>query len=151
MDDIEELSVADPADVAVAHEYLALKARIAEARHRAERLRHLAEHVEALASQDAHILEELEGALGMREQLQIEQLDRELGGRRLAEVAVAILARELQPGQAVHYKDWFALLQSAGVRVKGRDPLASFLAQISRCPDVEALGQRSGRYRLRAA
>ena len=151
MEHINELGVADPADVAVAHEYLALKARIAEARQRAERLRSLADRVEALASQDAHILEELEGALGMRDQLQIEQLDRELGGRRLAEVAVTILVRELHPGQAVHYKDWFALLHSAGFRVKGKDPLASFLAQISRSPDVEAVGQRSGRYRLRAA
>lgn len=149
--DAPELQLADPAEMAVAHEYLALKARIVEGRDRARRLHKLAEHVETQIAQDEHILGELEGALGMRAQLQIEQLDRELGGKRLLEVAVTILRRELQPGQTVHYKEWFALLQSAGFRIKGKDPLASFLAQVSRSPEVEAVGQRSGQYRLRAA
>jgi hypothetical protein len=149
--DAATLGLADPTEVAVAEEYLMLKQRVAEARQRAERLRQLAEHLEAQASQDEHILQELEGALGMRAQLQIEQLDRALSGRRVAEVAVAILKRERQPGQAVHYKDWFALLQAAGFKVAGKDPLASFLAHVSRAPEVEALGGRSGKYRLRAA
>jgi hypothetical protein len=149
--DAAELELADPAEVAVAHEYLSLKARIAEGRERAERLRDLAEHVEAQVAQDERLMGQLEGVLGLRAQMQIEQLDRELGGKRLLEVAIAVLERELEPGQPIHYKDWFALLRAAGFRVKGQDPVASFLAQLSRSPRVEAVGQRSGRYRLRAA
>lgn len=135
----------------VAREYLALKVRLREARERADRLRRLADHVERQVAQDEHILHELEGALGMRAQLQIEHLDRTLSGKRVAEVAVAVLKRERGPGQAVHYREWFALLQAAGFRVAGQDPLASFLAQVSRFPDVEAIGDRSGKYRLKAA
>lgn len=145
------LNLADPAEMELASEYLLVKARVTELRERADRLLRLAEHVGQQAAQEEHVLQELEGALGMRAQLQIEQLDLALSGRRMAEVAVAVLRRETQPGQAVHYRDWFALLQSAGFKVTGKDPLASFLAQVSRAPEVEAVGDRSGRYRLRAA
>ena len=81
----------------------------------------------------------------------IEQLDRELGGRRLQEIAVSVLAQQIEPGQAVHYRDWYALLCAAGYRARGKDPLASFLAQINRADGVEPVGSRTGRYRLRAA
>lgn len=145
------LQLADPAEMELAKEYLAIKARVEDARDRAQTLRRLAEHVESQAAADEHVLRELEGALGMRVQLQIEQLDLALSGQRVAEVAVAIAERELAPGQVIHYKQWFALLQAAGFRVRGKDPLASFLANISRAPQVEALGNRSGQYRLRAA
>lgn len=135
----------------IAVEYQALRERIADARERADRLRALADHVDELARRDEHALHELEGALGIAPQLQIEQLDHELGGRRLQEIAVEILAREITPGQTIHYRDWYALLCAAGYRARGKDPLASFLAQINRAERVEPLGARSGRYRLRAA
>jgi hypothetical protein len=144
-------ALGDPAEADIAREYLNLKRKITECRERADRLRRLANHVERQAAEDEHMLREFEGALGMRAQLQIEQLDQALRGRRLAEVAVAVLKRELEPGQAVHYRDWFALLKSAGFTVSGKDPLATFLAQVSRAPEVEPIGERSGRYRLRAA
>lgn len=145
------VQLADPAETALAHEFLALKARIAEARERVDRLRALADHVERQATRDEHVLRELEGALGLAAQMQIEQLDRELGGRRLLEVAISVLEREIEPGQTVHYRDWYALLCAAGFRARGQDPLANFLAQISRSTDIESVGQRTGRYRLRAA
>jgi hypothetical protein len=151
MDPVERLNLADPAEMEVAKEYLAIKSRIADARDRADRLRRLAEHVEQQAAADEHILRELEGALGMRAQLQIEQLDLALSGKRVAEVAIAVAKRQLSPGQVIHYKEWFALLQAAGFRVNGKNPLASFLAHVSRAPEVEAVGKRSGQYRLRAA
>jgi LPS O-antigen subunit length determinant protein (WzzB/FepE family) len=148
--DAAALDVADSAEQQLAQEYLTMRTRLIEARERANRLRRLAEHLEARVADEEHALRELEGALGMRAQLQIEQLDRALRGRRVAEVAVAILKRELQPGQVVDYKDWFALLQSAGFRVAAKDPLGSFLAHVSRSSEVESLGDRSGRYRLRS-
>ena len=146
-----DVQLADPAELAIAQEYLSLKERIGEARQRADRLRTLAEHLDEQAGRDEHTLRELEGALGLAAQLQIEQLDHELGGKRLQEIAVTVLAREIQPGQAVHYREWYALLCAAGYRARGKDPLASFLAQINRSDRVEAIGGRSGRYRLRAA
>jgi hypothetical protein len=145
------VQLADPAELAIAQEYLSLKERIGEARQRADRLRTLAEHLDEQAGRDEHTLRELEGALGLAAQLQIEQLDRELGGKRLQEIAVTVLAREIQPGQAVHYREWYALLCAAGYRARGKDPLASFLAQINRADRVEPIGGRSGRYRLRVA
>ncbi|MEV4422479.1 hypothetical protein AB0L40_21255 [Patulibacter sp. NPDC049589] len=141
----------DPADTALAQEFLAIKDRIAEAKDRADRLRALADHLERQAARDEHALRELEGALGLAAQMQIEQLDRDLGGRRLLEVAVAVLEREVEPGQAVHYREWYALLCAAGFRAKGQDPLANFLAQISRSEKVEPVGRRTGQYRLQAA
>ena len=149
--DAAGLRLADPAEMELAKEYLAIKGRVVEARDRADRLRRLADHIEAQAISDEHILRELQGALGMRAQLQIEQLDQALSGRRVAEVAVAIARRDLQPGQVIHYREWFALLQAAGFRVAGKDPMASFLSNVTRSPEVEAVGKRSGRYRLRAA
>jgi hypothetical protein len=145
------LQLADPAELAIAQEYLSLKERVGEARSRADRLRALAEHLDDQAAQDEHSLRELEGVLGLAAQLQIEQLDRDLGGKRLQEIAVAVLAREIKPGQAVHYRDWYALLCAAGYRARGKDPLASFLSQINRAEGVEPIGGRSGQYRLRAA
>jgi hypothetical protein len=146
-----DLQLADPAEFALAQEYLSLKERVTDARTRAERLRTLAEHLDQQVSEDEHTLRGLEGVLGMAAQLQIEALDRELGGKRLAEIAVAVLARETRPGQTVHYREWYALLCAAGYRARGKNPLASFLAQISRAEQVESLGGRSGQYRLRAA
>ena len=145
------VELADPVETALAQEFLSLKAKVSEAKERASRLRALAEHLDEQCERDEHALRELEGALGLAAQMQIEQLDRELGGRRLLEVAVAVLAHRVTPGQAVHYRDWYALLQAAGFRVKGHDPLANFLAQISRSADVEPVGGRSGKYRLRVA
>jgi hypothetical protein len=146
-----DVQLADPAELAIAQEYLSLKERIGEARQRADRLRTLAEHLDEQAGRDEHTLRELEGALGLAAQLQIEQLSHELGGKRLQEIAVTVLAREIQPGQAVHYREWYALLCAAGYRARGKDPLASFLAQINRADRVEPIGGRSGRYRLRVA
>lgn len=146
-----DLELADPTEMAIAREYLNLKERVAEARNRADRLRALAEHLDDQASHDERALRGLEGALGMAAQLQIEQLDREFGGKRLQEIAVEVLSREIRPGQAIHYRDWYALLCAAGYRARGKDPLASFLAQINRAEGVESLGGRTGRYRLRAA
>jgi hypothetical protein len=138
-------------DLALAHEYLALKARLLDGRERADRLRKLADHVEEQVARDEHALAELEGALGMRAQLQIEALDKELRGRRVQEVAIEVLARDVGFGKPVHYRHWYALLRAAGYHVKGKDPLANFLAQVSRAEGVEPVGQRTGRYRLRAA
>ena len=110
-----------------------------------------AEHSEAQASRDEQLLAELEAALGLASQLRLEHLDARLGGQRLEQVAVELLNRDREFGETIHYREWFTLLQRAGHHVGGKDPLATFLAQISRSQSVERVGQRSGMYRLRAA
>lgn len=70
-----------------------------------------------------------------------------LKGARIRAVAVRLLAASEQAGQPVHYSEWFASLGRAGFGVAGRDPLATFLTQISRSPVVEKTGG-PGLYRL---
>lgn len=140
----------DPAE-ALMDECRAMAERVRAGRRRAEQLRALAEYAEAQANRDEQILAELEAALGMAPQLRIEDLDRRLGGQRLEEIAIDLLRRERRFGEAIHYREWFALIERAGHQVAGRDPHATFLAQLRRSEHVEAVGRRSGRYRLRAA
>ena len=136
-------------DEALHREWRALRESICEGRERAGRHRALADALEAAVARDEHLLAELEELLDLRPQLRIEHLDRRLRGQRLREVAVEVLARERGFGEPVHYRQWFALLRRAGHDVAGKDPLASFLAQVSRSPEVERVGERSGIYRLR--
>jgi hypothetical protein len=128
-----------------------LTAQIVSQRERADRLRALAGHLDDQADRDERLLGELRSALGLDPQLRIEDLDRRLKGRRLREVALEILTREVGPGRPIHYKQWYGLLRAAGFTVGGRDPVATFLAQVQRTSNVVRVGRRSGIYQLTAA
>jgi len=138
------------ADEPLVEEFAALALRLADGRERAARLRALADHAEAQAARDERMLGELESALGIAAQLCLEDLDPRLRGQRLEEIAIDLLRAQLDFGRPIHYREWFALLRRAGHHVAGKDPLATFLAQLSRSTSVEPVGQRSGLYRLRA-
>lgn len=127
-----------------------MAARVREGRERADRLRALADHSEAQAARDELLLAELEAALGLADQLRLEDLDPRLGGQRLEQIAVGLLRQQRQFGEAIHYRDWFRLVRMAGYEVTGKDPLATFLTQLRRSDAVESVGRRSGLYRLRA-
>jgi hypothetical protein len=142
------LEVARSSGSDLEQEYRALVSQVVEQRERADRLRTLADQIEENAARDEHLLDELAALLGKDAQLRIEDLDARLRGQRLREVAIEILRREIGPGQPIHYKQWYGLLTSAGYRVAGRDPVATFLAQVHRAEDVERIGARTGRYRL---
>jgi hypothetical protein len=129
----------------------AMAVRVREGRERADRLRALADHSEAQAARDEQLLAELEAALGLADQLRLEDLDPRLGGQRLEQVAVELLRQEREFGETIHYRDWFALIRKAGYHVSGKDPIATFLAQLQRSDEVEPVGRRTGLYRLRAA
>ncbi|MET0559702.1 MAG: hypothetical protein ABW065_13705 [Solirubrobacterales bacterium] len=133
---------------ALGEQFEELSARVIQHRERAEVLQRLAEQASAQACADERLLEELAGALGNACQLRIEQLDRRLRGQRLQEVAVEILASRLPPGATIHYRQWFDWVENEGFRVGGKDPLATFLAQIARSPRVLSAGRRSGLYML---
>lgn len=132
-------------------EYESLLARVTQQREQADRLRALAEQFEERTAADEHLLEELAAALGMSAQLRIDQLSARLRGQRLREVALDILRSHWNPGAAIHYREWFDLVQQHGGKVGGKDPLATFLAQVHRAPGVVSVGRRTGRYRLTAA
>lgn len=128
--------------------YRELLAQVVEQRERADRLRLLADQMQANAERDEHLLGELEALLGKDPQLRLEELDHRLRGQRLREVAIEVLKREVGPGRLIHYKQWYELLVASGYRVRGRDPVATFLAQVHRAEGIERVGHRSGRYRL---
>jgi hypothetical protein len=61
---------------------------------------------------------------------------------------VAELRLRLQPGQTIHYRQWFSWVEEEGFKVGGKDPLATFLGQIGRSPRAVPAGRRSGLYTL---
>jgi hypothetical protein len=113
-----------------------------------DRMQEIVSALQERLTEDEHVLGELEGVLGTAAQLRIEALDARLYGRRLEEIAIAVLRDERGVGVEVHYRDWFELVRAKGHRIKGKDPLGTFLAQINRSGAVERVGRRSGRYRL---
>jgi hypothetical protein len=117
-------------------------------RTRLERFQALVDTLNERLERDEHLLGELDGLLGTAAQLRLEALDPRLHGRRLEEVAIAVLREEFGAGVEVHYRDWFELLRTRGHRVKGKAPLDTFLAQINRSSSIERVGRRTGRYRL---
>jgi hypothetical protein len=130
-------------------EAAALGHRIAAQAEQAERLRGLAERLERQTEEDRHALRDLEGILGEAAQLQIDDLDKRLGGQRLERVAIRLLNERPEAAAGIHYREWFDLVRDAGYQVSGQNPLGTFLAQINRSSAIERVGVRTGRYRLR--
>jgi hypothetical protein len=113
-----------------------------------DRLRQIVEHLAERLDRDERLLEELDSLLGKAAQLRLEELDPRLRGQRLEEIAIRILLEDRGPRAEVHYREWFELLRARGLRVSGKDPLGTFLAQINRSPSVQRVGRRTGRYKL---
>lgn len=132
-------------------EYQLLVVRVEQQRAQADRLRALAEQLEDRTQRDEHLLEELAGALGVASQLRIEELSPRLRGQRLQEVALEVLRATWGQDREIHYRTRYDLVVERGHKVGGKDPLATFLAQIHRAPGVVSSGRRSGRYRLAAS
>ena len=140
-------ATSDP-HAALLDEYRELARSIASQRERAERLRALADQATAHAEDQERSLRDLAELLGIDPQLRLEELDARLRGHRLQEIAIRVVAERHPKGEPIHYKQWYALLREAGYSVGGKDPLATFLASVSRSTLVESLGRRSGLYVL---
>jgi hypothetical protein len=145
------LESVSPTVEALHREYRVVEARLAQSEVLAERLRQLFDQAEDQVRAERAMLDGLAGVLGISAQRTIDDLDERLRGARLREVAVQVLERHCHAGQAIHYREWFQLVRAEGHAIAGKDPLATFLAQISRASRVEAAGKRSGLYTLRAA
>jgi hypothetical protein len=50
--------------------------------------------------------------------------------------------------EPIHYRAWYELLLEEGVTATGKDPLATFLTQITRSPVVARVAGASGIYQL---
>jgi hypothetical protein len=128
-----------------------LVARLAEVQERVEHFETLASETREEARSLAHSIHAIEEVAGLAPQLAMCEISEELRGERLREVALEVLQRLSTSGDPVHYRIWFDALVQSGYRILGRDPLATFLTQITRIEKVESVGRRSGLYRLRIA
>jgi hypothetical protein len=146
MGELADLAAAS--DRVLQRERRRLTRSISELRRRTQVHREILESMEEQLAQEERLLREVEELSDGRPQLRLERLDRQLRGRRLQEVAVEVLRLEVGPDQPIHYREWFSLLRAHGFEVGGRDPLNSFLTGVGRAEGVEALGGRSGLYRL---
>jgi hypothetical protein len=135
---------------AIERERAIVAGRLGALREQSTRLHELVDNVDADVEETARLLRRMDEMLGIAPQLSLEAHG-ELRGQKLQEIAVELLRQKKGAGVTVHYKDWYALLTEDGLRVGGRDPLATFLTQIGRAAEVESVRARSGLYRLRGA
>ena len=131
-------------------EFDLLASRVRQQREQFDRLRALADQLEEQTARDEHLLQELAAVLGLSAQLRIDDLSPRLRGQRLQEVALEILRKRWGADRQIHYREWYDLVQAEGHKIGGKDPVATFLAQVHRAPGIERLGRRTGRYQLRA-
>jgi hypothetical protein len=146
-----DCAASDDLEQELSHQADLLVLRLSNGRERLSALEDLAATLRTQLDTDEQMLRQLDGLLGRTTEMPLDSLDSRLRGAALRDISVRILAQR-SPAEPVHYREWYAWLREAGHHVSGKDPLASFLAQITRCPDVERVGgARSGRYRLRTA
>lgn len=134
----------------VRREHPLVAKRVANLREQSLRLHALTDQVDAELEEATRMLRGIEEMLGLAPQLSLDAYSGHLRGRRLREIAVQILRQRRRPGEEIHYREWYELVTGAGVRVAGKDPLATFLTQISQASEVESVRPRSGLYRLAA-
>jgi microcystin degradation protein MlrC len=125
-----------------------LLGRIQQQSEQLEAMQKIVENLAEQQAQDERMLHDIDSVLGKSPQMQLEDADLLLRGRRLEEVAVQVLTEERGTGVEVHYQEWFELLRSQGHLIAGKEPLNTFLTQINRSEAVERVGRRTGRYRL---
>jgi hypothetical protein len=132
----------------VHREHPVIRERVAELRAQSQRLHALTDRVDMELADASRMLRGIEEMLGLAPQLSLDAFGKELRGRRLREIAVEVLRKRRPAGEIVHYREWYDLVLAAGIRVAGKDPLATFLTQISQAPEVRSVRPRSGLYRL---
>jgi hypothetical protein len=109
------------------------------------------EGVELELSGALRLLGQLDEMLGIARQMPITDPAGVLRGQRIRAVAIQVLKRHSRSRDPLHYREWYDLVVRDGHRVAGKDPVATFLAELSRAPEVERVGRRTGIYRLTAA
>lgn len=128
-----------------------LRVRAVEVRVRSDRWAERARWLAAEAEQLEARLRDLDEMLGRAPQLRLDLQTQELKGQRLRDEAVRVLVERHGMRLPIHYREWYALLRAEGLVATGKDPLATFLTQITRSPLVERVEGRSGIYQVNAA
>jgi hypothetical protein len=70
-----------------------------------------------------------------------------LTGPAIRMAAVALIRDRPEGEQALHYRQWVAMLEQAGYEIGGRKPAATFLSQITRSPVIRRT-TRPGYYEI---
>ncbi len=125
--------------------------RVGELTEQADRLSGLLEGVEADLAGANRLVCQLDEMLGIARQIPITDPGGVLRGQRIRAVAIQVLKRHRRSRDTLHYREWYDLVVRDGHRVAGRDPVATFLADLSKAPEVERVGRRTGLYKLTAA
>lgn len=125
-----------------------LAARAAEVRARGELWLERASKLLREADRLDHRVRELDELLGRAPQMRLELRSHKLQGHRLREEAARILLERRGLRVAIHYREWFELLREQGIEVAGKDPLATFLTQLTRSPVVLRVNGQQGIYQL---
>ena len=125
-----------------------LAVRAEELRGRGERWLERAGDLLREADRLDHRVRELDELLGRAPQLRLDLQTKQLQGQRLREEAARILLERRGLRVPIHYREWFTLVTDDGVTVAGKDPLATFLTQITRSPIVVRVNAGSGVYAL---
>ena len=125
-----------------------LRARALEVRARAERWLQRGQELLGEAERFESRVRELDEMLGRAPQLRVDLQTPALQGQQLREAALQILADRIGMRQPIHYRDWYRLLTEAGHVAGGKDPLATFLTQITRSPVVQRVDGKSGIYEI---
>ena len=144
-------NLSDEARIIVARERTAVAERVEGLKRQSETLHAVVDRVDTELGDAERLLRQMDEMLGLVPQLPLDVLSQELRGQRLRDVAVQVLQERCGPGVVIHYTDWFSMLAEAGVRVGGKNPVATFLTQIGKAPRVESVRPRSGLYRLAPA
>ena len=148
---VAKTALSEPLRAGTEAERALVAERVAELQQQAGRMHELAAAVEQDLAASVRLLGQLDEMLGVAPQLSMTDADAVLRGQRLRTVAIQILKRHKGDTTSVHYREWYELVVHEGHRIAGKNPVATFLTQVSRAPEVEPVGRRSGRYRLRAA
>jgi hypothetical protein len=125
-----------------------LRVRALELRTRSERWAQRAADLAAEAERVEARVRDLDELLGRAPQLRLDLQSEALQGQRLREEAVRILVEKRGTRQPIHYKEWYALLRDEGLDAAGKDPVATFLTQITRSPLVQRVDGRGGMYQV---
>lgn len=125
-----------------------LRVRAHELRLRGTRWIERGEQTVAEAERLETRVRELDEMLGRAPQLRIDLQSEQLRGQQLRKAAIQILVERVGTRRPIHYRDWYRLLTETGRAAAGRDPLATFLTQITRSPLVQRVEARSGVYQL---
>jgi len=148
------VNLSDEARTVVARERTTVAERVEGLKRQSETLRAVVDQVDAELGDAERLLRQMDEMLGLASQLPLDVLSHELRGQRLRDVAVQVLPERRGAEVVIHYTDWFSMLVEAGVRVGGKNPVATFLTQIGKArkaPRVESVRPWSGLYRLTPA